>query len=282
MKKYIHFFFYMVCLSVFGQNIPKVTLSDEGQLKLTDLKVNVAIVGNLAVTTYDMKFYNGLDRTLEGELVFPLGEGQVVSGFAMDVNGKLREAVIVEKELARVAYETTIRQKIDPGLLEKTEGNNYKARVYPILPKKHKHIVIKFEQELSTLNNMQTYELPLGITEKLDVFSVEISVFNAQQPIVSKMNYKDFFFKKKDEVYVATMSKKAHAPMKPIVVQIPNKENQESLSTHNGYFQYYKVLEPTSRLKSKPKKVTILWDASYSMRYRNLENELKLLRRNTN
>lgn len=277
MKTKLYLLFYLIGLTVFAQQTPKVTLSEKGELKLTDLKVNIDVIGNLAVTTYDMKFYNGLDRTLEGELVFPLGEGQVVSGFAMDVNGTLRDAVIVEKELARVAYETTIRQKIDPGLLEKTEGNNYKARVYPILPKNHKHIVIKFEQELPTLNTMQTYELPLGIAEKLNSFAVEISVFNGQQPIVSKAAYSDFFFKKNSNTYVAKITKKTHAPTKPIIVQIPNQENQENLSTYLGYFQYYKVLAPTSRLKAKPKKVTILWDASYSMRYRNLENELKLL-----
>ncbi|MFT6982991.1 MAG: hypothetical protein ACJAUD_001762 [Crocinitomicaceae bacterium] len=79
---------------------------------------------------------------------FSLGEGQTVSGFAMDVNGKLRDAVIVEKELARVAYESTIRQNIDPALLEKTEANNYKAGIYPTLLRDYKHIVIKFEQEL--------------------------------------------------------------------------------------------------------------------------------------
>ncbi|WP_298426527.1 VIT domain-containing protein [uncultured Kordia sp.] len=277
MKTKLHFLFYFISLTVLAQQLPKVTLSGDKELKLTDLKVHVDIVGNLAVTTYDMKFYNELDRTLEGQLVFPLGEGQVVSGFAMDVNGKLRDAVIVEKELARVAFETTIRRKIDPGLLEKTEGNNYKARVYPIFAKKHKHIVIKFEQELSTLNGMQTYELPLGITETLDNFSVAISVFNAQQPIVSKTPYKDFFFKKSNASYVAKITQTTHAPTKPIVVQIPNKENQESLSTYNGYFQYYKALTPASRLKSKPKKVTILWDASYSLRNRNLDNELKVL-----
>ena len=101
-----------------------------------------------------MKFYNGLDRILEGELTFPLGQGQSVSRFAMDINKKLREAVVVEKELARVAYESTIRQNIDPGLLEKTEGNNYKARVYPIAPKTYKHIVITYEEELFTSNNV--------------------------------------------------------------------------------------------------------------------------------
>jgi len=277
MKQYLHFFFLLFCTSLLAQNMPSVTVKDAKDLKLTDLKVSVDIIGNLAVTTYDMKFYNGLNRTLEGELVFPLGEGQTVSGFAMDVNGKLRDAVIVEKELARVAYETTIRQKIDPGLLEKTAGNNYKARVYPILPKTHKHIVIKFEQELKTFNSKQTYELPLGISQKLDTFSVDIKVFNEQQPMVSVSPYTDFFFQKKDDVYVATISKKAHKPTKPLVIQIPNSVAQENMSTFNGYFHYYKVLQPTSRLKEKPKNITILWDASYSMRHRNIANELKVL-----
>lgn len=277
MKQFVRFLLCILYIPVFAQNTPVVTLTDEGQLQLTDLKVTVDIIGNLAVTTYDMKFYNELDTTLEGELAFPLGEGQTVSGFAMDINGKLRDAVIVEKELARVAYETTIRQKIDPGLLEKTAGNNYKARVYPILPKKHKHIVITFEQQLQTLNNKQSYELPLGISEKLNSFSVDITVFNEQQPMVSKSAYKDFFFTKKNDSYTATISKKSHAPMQPVVIQIPNNLDQENLATYNGYFHYYKVVAPTSRLKSKPKKITILWDASYSMRYRTIDNELKVL-----
>ena len=95
----------------------------------------------------------------------------------MDVNGTLRAAVVVEKELARVAYENTIRQKIDPGLLEKTQGNNYKARIYPIPPKGYKHIVISYEQELHTANNKQQYLLPLNITEKIALFSLNIKAY---------------------------------------------------------------------------------------------------------
>mgnify|MGYP003683073355 CR=1 FL=1 len=277
MKHYLYFFFCLFYVNVFAQNIPSVTIKDAQDLKLTDLKVTVEIVGNLAVTTYDMKFYNGLNRTLEGELVFPLGEGQTVSGFAMDVNGKMRDAVIVEKELGRVAYETTIRRKIDPGLLEKTEGNNYKACIYPIFRNNHKHIIITFEQELSTLDGKQTYELPLGITHNLDDFSIDFNVFSTQKPIINKASYQGFFFEKEGNAFTASISKNNHAPTKPIVLQIPNKTNQESLHTFNNYFHYYKALQPVSRLKKKPKKITILWDASYSMRYKDFEKEYKVL-----
>ena len=197
MKKLILIIFISVYAKNFSQESLQIALKDSSRLKLTSLKIDVKIVGNFASTTYDLKFYNELDRTLEGELIFPLGEGQAVSQFAMDVNGKLREAVIVEKELARVAFENTIRQNIDPGLLEKTEGNNYKARIYPILPKKYKHVLLTFEQELVTKNHFQTYELPLGIKDVLDTFSINIRVFNAVGlPKTKSSIYKNFFFKK--------------------------------------------------------------------------------------
>lgn len=90
------------------------------------------ITGDIATTTFDMHFYNPNNRVLEGNLIFPLGEGQSVTAFSLEINDRLWKAVIVEKERARVAFETTVRTKIDPALLEQTKGNNYKARIYPI------------------------------------------------------------------------------------------------------------------------------------------------------
>tara|TARA_R110002020_G_scaffold466285_2_gene688740 strand:+ start:7042 stop:10488 length:3447 start_codon:yes stop_codon:yes gene_type:complete len=278
MKKLILLGFLSIGVQLFAQGPPEIVLTDSSRLKLTTLKIDVKIVGNFAFTTYDMKFYNELDRTLEGELVFPLGEGQAVSRFAMDVNDKLREAVIVEKELARVAFESTVRQNIDPGLLEKTEGNNYKARIYPILPEKHKHIVLTFEQELSTLDQIQTYVITLGIKEALDEFSVHIEIPEGQGlPMANSNTYENFLFKEDKGVFTATLKKQNHCPTHPIIFQIPNKRGEDRVLSYNDYFHIYQTLIPDSRLKAKPNKISLLWDASYSMRNRNLVNELELL-----
>ncbi|MGB5817916.1 MAG: VIT domain-containing protein [Saonia sp.] len=278
MKRLILLIFLSVNVQAIAQESLEIILKDSSRLKLTSLKIEVKIIGNFASTTYDMKFYNDLDSTLEGELSFPLGEGQAVSRFAMDVNDKLREAVIVEKELARVAFESTVRQTIDPGLLEKTEGNNYKARVYPILPKKHKHIVIGFEQELATMNQFQTYELPLGIQESLDDFSVNIEVFEGESlPKIKSSSYDNFFFKENKDVFSARLNKQNHAPTSPIIVQIPNLGSRDKVLSYGDYFYVYQTLKPNTRLKSKPKKISLLWDASQSLRNRNLDKELGLL-----
>ncbi len=66
--------------TVQAQEFPAVVIKDKQAgkyvpLKMSELKVDVKIVANLATTTMAMTFYNDLDRVLEGQLSFPLGEG---------------------------------------------------------------------------------------------------------------------------------------------------------------------------------------------------------------
>jgi len=271
----------ILIVSVFrisAQDVPKVILKDSKELKLSTLNVNVVIVGNLATTTYTMSFYNSENRVLEGELAFPLGEGHSVSRFAMDVNGKVREAVVVEKQLARVAFENTVRQTIDPGLLEKTQGNNYKARIYPIPAKGYKKVIIAYEQELFTKNNSHYYELPLGFKDKLDEFLLDVEVVNQSLiPVITSGKVKNIEFDKWNQNYVLNINKNNYKPENPIHIQIPTKIGDIKILTDEDGFYVYKTLSPKKRIKRKPKKVTVLWDASYSMRMRKQNEEIKLL-----
>lgn len=278
MEKILLVNFLMISLSLFSQGTPKITLKDSSELKLSSLKIEVKITGNFAATTYDMQFYNGLDRTLEGDLIFPLGEGQAVYRFAMDLNGLLKEAVVVEKELARVAYETTVRQNIDPALLEKTSGNNYKARVYPIFPKKNKRVVLTYEEKLSTVNDKLVYELPLGIQEVVGSFSLDIFTYGISIPPVIKSEFsKDLHFIKKGNVISASLAKKNVAPQNSIKMEFKKPFNAESILSNGDYFYACIPLKSKPRNKEKPKKISVLWDVSFSMRNRNLNKEIELL-----
>lgn len=156
--------------------------SDYAPLRMNYLDIDVKVMANLAVTTLTMNFHNDLDRVLEGKLQFPLGEGQTVSRFAMTVNGKLREGVVVEKAKGRQVFEDIVRRGIDPGLLELTKGNVFKARVYPILAKGDKKIVVAYEQELQDFGNGYLYNLPLDFPGRVDHFSINVEVANQQDP----------------------------------------------------------------------------------------------------
>ena len=126
-----------------------------------------------------MYFYNEQNRNLEAELQFPLADGQTISYFAMDVNGEMRSGVAVEKVKARMAYEATVRQGIDPGLIEKTQGNNFKLRVFPVPSKGTKHIIIEYMHELAMDVKHAYYHLPLFFKEKIPVFSYHLSIVGA-------------------------------------------------------------------------------------------------------
>src|ERR1700741_2254734 len=130
-------------------------------IRISSMSVDVQVAANIAITTFDIVFYNPNDRILEGELEFPLADGQHIIRYALDIEGKLREGVVVEKAKARVAFENTIRRKIDPGLVEKTKGNNFRTRVYPLPAKGYKRVVIALEQVLEQNDKALVYQLPL-------------------------------------------------------------------------------------------------------------------------
>src|ERR1700740_2478761 len=64
-------------------------------VQLQQLKIDVAVYGNISRTTWQMTFYNTTSRILEGNLTFPLKDGVSISRYALDINGKMREAVPV-------------------------------------------------------------------------------------------------------------------------------------------------------------------------------------------
>jgi len=275
MKNTILLFLLSLVFHGFAQETLTLNIGDSTQLKLSTLKIDTEIVGNYAITTYDMEFYNGYNRILEGELAFPLAEGQSVSRFAMEVNGALREAVIVEKELARVAFESTVRQTIDPGLLEKTQGNNYKARIYPIQPNKNKRVVISYEQQLSFSDNHYSYLLPLQFGEKLKRFSLNVLVNGHTGTPSSSDNYLNFTENK--NVYSAEIAEKNHAPSDPILIKIPKEHKKINATYYQDYFSLTIPVGANTRLKAKPNTITLLWDTSLSMKYRDIDKELNVL-----
>lgn len=124
-------------------------------------KVDVDIRDQIARTVIEQSFVNHTDEQLEGVFYFPLPQDASISGFGMWINGELIEADVVEKQRAREIYETILREKRDPGLLEWAGGNIFKARVYPILPNAEKRIKITYTQVLPRNGSRYLYRYGL-------------------------------------------------------------------------------------------------------------------------
>src|SRR3982751_4480258 len=95
---------------------PQLVIAAPGDtpVRLQQVAVHAEVSGNLAVTEIALTFHNPNRRVLEGELQFPLLANQNVLGFALDVNGRMREAVPVDKARGQAVFEDITRGQVDP------------------------------------------------------------------------------------------------------------------------------------------------------------------------
>ena len=275
MKKLILFCFLMfqASLTLFSQNSPEIKVGNK-KLDIAKLNVDMKIAGNLATTTFELFFYNPNDERLEGELSFPLGEGREVSRFALDINGKLREAVIVEKEKARVAFESTVRRRIDPALLEKTQGNNYKARIFPIEAKSYKRVVLAYDEELILNKGELFYQLPLEYDVKLENFNLKISVAGIDDVSALQSNLK---FENSGGKLVSEIKKENFKLDQDFIFRIDKSDTKPTFVVQDDFFYWYNSVEAKERIRPKPSKISIFWDVSYSEKERQIQKEIDLL-----
>lgn len=152
-------------------------------LTVGEHKVSVEIRDQIARTTIEETFVNHTPSRLEGVFHFPLPQDASISGFGMWIGNDLVEADVVEKQRAREIFETILREKRDPGLLEWMGGNIFKARVFPIEPHSEKRIKIVYTQVLPLRANRYRYSYGLRSellrTKPLRQLSLKVTVNSA-------------------------------------------------------------------------------------------------------
>ena len=263
--------------------MPEVKVVNErnaNPMVLQDLSIDILVIGQTAVTTMEMTFYNPNTRVMEGEFQFPLADGQQVSRFALDINGKMREGVVVDKALGRKAFEDIVRRGIDPGLLEKTEGNNFKARVYPMPAKGTRRVLIAFEQELHERNGQDYYFLPITANTTLKNFKVRTEVVSRFVK-ADIQNSLQLDFKQARNSYISEVSQQNFTLNQNIALTFPKIEKPQSISATKGNktYCYGNIALATAQPKNRPipTEIGILWDASHSAINRDRAKEFAFL-----
>lgn len=265
----------------------------EKPIELRTLGIETEIIGPLAWTTVEMSFHNPNNRVLEGELQFPLQDGQTVTGFALSMENRdgkevMRDAVPVNKVKGRQVFENVIRQKIDPALLEVTQGNNFKLRVYPLNPGKTRRVKVTYSEHLSPGGNgIALYRLPLSYADRVQQFSFR---FEAQgltgAPGLAGENLGNPpaglapDFRQKDGAYIALAeARNLRLQGNTLTLTLPVGNDGIYVGDHDGkrYFYTEIAAPPGSTERVPPKKLDILWDASLSGQKRNHAREFEFL-----
>lgn len=280
--------FFTILLSLFffnaGAQQPqlKVFDSDSASVGLSKLKVEVKVIGNYAITTMEMVFCNSTSRILEGELTFPMPDGVGVSRYAIDINGKMREAVPVGKEKGQVAFENIVRRGVDPGLLEKVEGNNFKTRIYPIPANGCRTIIIGYEQLLTAKDiGSFSYNLPLHFKKPLANFEFNITVASNYIPEVGSDCNTSLKFEELNKVFTAVVAKTNFIPDGAFNIAIPKTPDAAEVNMQESNGKYYFLINTFPEVKKIeqqiPDKITVIWDASLSGLKRDHKKEIDFL-----
>ncbi len=248
----------------FSMEVPN---ADEG-VYLKSVDVSVEIVGSFAMTTAELIFHNPNGRQLEGTLEFPLLDGQSIVRFAMDVNGSLREAVPVEKAKGQAVFEEIERRRVDPGLLEKTQGNHYRARIFPLLPNSDKRVVIATMEDLSAQSAAPTYRLAMNYGE-LKTLNIQLAMKGIEAgPQVKKQGIDGVEFSDWSKDWVSSASAVDVVANGLIEIVLPQAPSRQAVTQEIGgkHYFYFPLTLPAIHAKrlDDPKRVNIIWDSSSS------------------
>ena len=253
-------------------------------IRLDSVTVTTQIAGRIAQTSVELVFHNPNARALEGELQFPLQDGQEVTGFAMDFDGRLRDAVPIEKARGQALFEDITRQRVDPALAEKTVGNNFRLRVYPLNPGAKKIVVVRYQEPLAAGAGPLLYRLPLVFGERVGRFVWSAHVAAGAAPrhlrgpladtaVTRASDGYDLYVEKRDVLLDGVAEFAFPAGGAPVA----------SVQEFNGATYFYAAtpvgahvgLRGTAR--PAPSRVALYWDASGSGAERDHAREFALL-----
>ncbi|OQY78515.1 MAG: hypothetical protein B6D45_02105, partial [Ignavibacteriales bacterium UTCHB3] len=144
---------------------PQPEWRDPFPLEVKYHDVSVTVDGLIAKTKVDQVFFNPLNYRLEGQYIFPVPEGAVITSFKMFVDGKELKAELLDAEKAKKLYQEIVAKSKDPALLEFTGRNIYTLKIFPIEPRSDRRIIIEYVQNLEYDNGTVRYLYPLN-TEK--------------------------------------------------------------------------------------------------------------------
>lgn len=132
------------------------------EVRIEGISVEATVESGVATTRVSQTFRNSSTRDQEAVYVFPLPSDAAVSDFALWVDGQRWEAELLDRERARALYESIVRQRRDPALLEYVGRGAFQARIFPVPPEGTRQVTLEYTQALPQEAGATRFSYPLG------------------------------------------------------------------------------------------------------------------------
>lgn len=267
---------------------PQYTIRTEGEehigteaARIQAMHVETLIVGGLSTTLLDLRLYNPSDKLQRVDLSLPLPPGWELAGFALDIEGKLRDAVPVPKAKGQEAFKAVVRRGVDPALIEHVEGNVFRTSIYPVAAKGTRRIVLRLDHPLALRGGEDAFEFPYTFPYPIREFSFALRI--VERPVEGvEIQGLDGAKLQAERQEVVLNYRKDEAELKtPVRVKLPRQYSPRVVQAQGKEQVYYALsLEGKTSVaeRPKPKYLNILWDVSESQRTVNKQRAIELLR----
>ncbi|MDD6338159.1 MAG: VIT domain-containing protein [Lentisphaeria bacterium] len=250
---------------------------------VSEVSATVRIRGEIASTVFEAVVHNPNPLALEGEFTLPLPAGATVTGAALDINGKMIDASIVEKKRAQEVFEAIERKGADPALIESVGGNSYRTRIYPIPARGDRRVRITFISEVDRVDGAPIFTLPMRFENELSKVSLRVEVMDpAAAPQVESAPFANLNFTSWENALLAERTLENIALPEDLRITVADKPAPVQTEKFGG--ENFFLVSAAAAVAGEPaafrqpKSVSILWDASGSRAANDHAPELELLK----
>lgn len=126
--------------------IPSERTPIPGAYAIKSIAVDASIKDQVAEVQVSQVFRNLSPRQMEVEYIFPVPSEAAISQFTLLIDGKEVPAKMYTKEEAQRIYESIVRTKQDPAILEYMGYGALKTSVFPLPPNGERKITLRYAQ----------------------------------------------------------------------------------------------------------------------------------------
>ena len=140
--------------------------TERGHLPLVSMDVNARIDGLLSRVTVQQAFVNSFDEPLEATYIFPLPDRAAVTGFRMEVGGRVIEGVLQERgRRARVRPRRSPKGK-RAAIAEEDRPGVFNLRVGNLMPGERATVELSLCGVLPYAGGEVTFRFPLVVAPR--------------------------------------------------------------------------------------------------------------------
>lgn len=154
------------------------------ELKPQALDIRASVTGATAKVTLEYTFQNVGGAPAEGTFLFPIPKGVTLDKFSILMNGQEIGGEILNANEARNIYESIVRRRRDPAILEFAGDALLSAKVFPVPPGQTRTLRILYTQVVPKDGGLYRLLLPVKAPTEVPPQKLHVAVsLSTSQPL---------------------------------------------------------------------------------------------------